>query len=354
MKTQDQYTGSNAEERAADILDALMSDALPPKLEEEIRVWFADARQRDDKENALHKVFLAHVEEDPEPGREVHESLKEIRKVLGFPEENAAVPDAGAKKGSLPAKPLRRRMLRVAAVVVPFLLLAGTAGILFSKYYSAHKEVREIVASAGDVFQMLYDLPDGSQVWLHGGAEIRHPEEFGDVRSVKLTGKAFFRVAKDGQAPFVVETEALTVTVHGTEFMVDDADGPTATVTLHTGSVEVGADGSNVKLVPGEQLEYNHETRKVKVEEVVLEDWTKPSLNFKTATLEEIFISMEENYGVEFVTSGEMPRMRYSINFAGNRDIDIALDALERLAGNFTYSKRENIVEIKITADKYE
>src|SRR5688572_15618250 len=65
-------------------------------------------------------------------------------------------------------------------------------------------------------------LADGSRVWLNNESSIRFPLAFGgDVRSVVITGEAYFEVAKDASKPFIVKAGEMEVEVIGTQFNVN-------------------------------------------------------------------------------------------------------------------------------------
>ena len=80
-------------------------------------------------------------------------------------------------------------------------------------------------------------LPDGSVAWLNTNSKLTYPEKFSDkYRKVKLEGEGYFKVKKNEQAPFFVETNQMTVNVLGTSFDVKDySDKMNSETTLITG-----------------------------------------------------------------------------------------------------------------------
>ena len=101
-------------------------------------------------------------------------------------------------------------------------------------------------------------LSDGTRVWLNADSKLEFPEQFrGARRTVRLSGEAYFAVAKDSRHPFVVETEYLTTTVLGTSFNVRAYTVSDASVTLVEGRVQVASPSVRkpVVLKPGQRLD---------------------------------------------------------------------------------------------------
>jgi ferric-dicitrate binding protein FerR (iron transport regulator) len=107
-------------------------------------------------------------------------------------------------------------------------------------------------------------LEDGTTVILFKNSGLRYqlsPEK--DRRSVVLTGKAIFNVAKDIRRPFTVFSNDIRTTALGTEFFVHAAkDGSTVKVKLFSGKVlisttkKLGNWRHDIILLPGTQLRY--------------------------------------------------------------------------------------------------
>jgi ferric-dicitrate binding protein FerR (iron transport regulator) len=114
-------------------------------------------------------------------------------------------------------------------------------------------------------------LADGSMVVLFDNSELMYEKHFIN-RHIKLTGKAFFKVAKDAGRPFTVESEGITVTALGTEFTVNAnafAKQKQVIVKLYEGKVVVKPVAANrlmkseVYLLPGQELVYGPNTTTV-------------------------------------------------------------------------------------------
>jgi len=144
-----------------------------------------------------------------------------------------------------------------AAAVVVMLLVA--------KPFFGGRETEEQwmeVAAAQEVRQI--NLSDGTLVWLNCGAKLRFPKVFdqGD-RKITLEGEAFFKVASDSTKPFIIRSDAATVTVLGTSFnfLVKEQG---AELTVASGRVRFeGTFGESVILSKGEKGLCDNQNRNI-------------------------------------------------------------------------------------------
>lgn len=106
-------------------------------------------------------------------------------------------------------------------------------------------------------------LADGTKVFMYAGSRLTYPVAFsGKERRVYLEGEAYFKVTKDKQHPFVINTEKAEAKVLGTELNVACYKGEPCHVALLTGSVLVSnkKESRSVKLVPGQGVTVNENT----------------------------------------------------------------------------------------------
>lgn len=84
-------------------------------------------------------------------------------------------------------------------------------------------------------------LPDGSKVWLNAASSLHFPTAFTEKeRRVKMSGEAYFEVAKQTTKPFIVRVNELDIKVLGTQFNVHAyEDEGTIKTTLAEGAVRV-------------------------------------------------------------------------------------------------------------------
>ena len=98
-------------------------------------------------------------------------------------------------------------------------------------------------------------LPDGTLVWLNAASSLTYPVTFsGKERQIKLTGEAYFEVARDPGKPFFVNVDGKqTVEVLGTHFDIKAYnDDPEIRTTLLEGSVKVSSKNSHAIIKPGQ------------------------------------------------------------------------------------------------------
>lgn len=114
-------------------------------------------------------------------------------------------------------------------------------------------------------------LPDGSLIVLAHKSEVTYREPFPGNRHVLLSGKAWFKIAKDTLHPFVVTSGNVATTALGTEFSVTAlSQSDSVTVRLYEGKVLVKATGKagtadkKAFLLPGEEFVYDGENIKVR------------------------------------------------------------------------------------------
>ncbi len=114
-------------------------------------------------------------------------------------------------------------------------------------------EMHSLSTPRGADFKVV--LADGTEVWLNAESRLEYPAAFvGKERMVSLQGEAYFKVAKDAQRPFIIQTNNMRTRVLGTEFNVRNYSETDSHVTLIQGSVEVCNDEGAccVRLKPGE------------------------------------------------------------------------------------------------------
>lgn len=98
--------------------------------------------------------------------------------------------------------------LRYAAIVIICIAFAG-----WITYATVNNNMPQPIAQVLSVpagQRVHITLPDGSKVWVNAGSTLSYPSVFGKERRVKITGEAFFEVAK-GKRPFVVSTGKVDV-----------------------------------------------------------------------------------------------------------------------------------------------
>jgi transmembrane sensor len=208
-------------------------------------------------------------------------------------------------------------------------------------------------------------LADGSMVVLFNNSELMYEKHF-ITRHIKLTGKAFFKVAKDPGRPFNVESEGIAITALGTEFTVNAkafAKQKQVIVKLYEGKVVVkpvvgnNQMKSEVYLLPGQELVYGPNITKVQsigteskspdvkkeeeetpvVDNPTLPVKTKGSWNmYNNQALSQVLDHLAVTYGVSIVYNAKDVQQKY---FVGQFKTTDSIEMIVRLVAKATKLK---------------
>lgn len=319
---------------ATEMLRLYLRDRYALETEEEVQQWLAKNPATEELEQASKEYW-----DSINTGKDAttFEALKRVNTKIGIhsPEKKTV---------------LLKVLLRVAAV---FILLVGISGVWFYLQHQSSPAMVEISAAYGETKQVT--LPDQTEVWLNAGSSLKYPSEFNQkLRSVRLTGEAFFSVTKNQSKPFVVETKSLAVKVLGTKFNLKAYPNERQTVaTLQEGKIEVQTvKNQKQQMEPNEQLVYSSETSTLKVVKINVEDipdWKSGNLLFSEATLGEILQTLERRFNISFDTdkSIDLSTEHYTIKFEREETPAQILQVLADMAGDFSYSMKNGQITLK-------
>lgn len=195
----------------------------------------------------------------------------------------------------------------------------------------------EVIVPRGAEYQLT--LADGTRVILNSESSIRFPDEFQtNERRVYLHGEAYFQVARDESCPFLVEVEAVTVKVLGTEFNVKAYRGNDVLTTLATGRVSVAVGTDSLVLNPGQLCEMKDNTLTVREADLVsVLAWKNGEFVFKDVTLEEMMNELSRWYDMEVEYEAEdLKTDRYYIYVERSKTLEEVLDKVA-LTGKIKY-----------------
>lgn len=155
-------------------------------------------------------------------------------------------------------------------------------------------------------------MPDSTQIWLNAGTKITYNEDYGQqTRTLNLRGEAYFKVAKDNQHPFFVNTQGIVVRALGTRFNVKAyPEEKTISATLEEGKIDVRIfsrtdKNERVLLNPKDKLIYHKETNETEKYTESAEDKIKPE-GTRSSTLKDVTILSDVR--TELYTSWKDPR----------------------------------------------
>lgn len=185
---------------------------------------------------------------------------------------------------------------------------------------------------AGMEYQVV--LPDGSKVWLNAKSSISFPSKFSSVsREVKITGEAYFEVAKNKEKPFFVKVGQVTVRVLGTHFDIKAyEDEDVIKTSLLEGSVKI-LEGDNTDLLhPGQQAVWNKEKKTVKISTADMNEvvaWKNGLFQFQDENVAAIMAEIGRWYNVQIEYQDTIPKRKFEGKISRSAKLSEVLKILE-------------------------
>ena len=195
-------------------------------------------------------------------------------------------------------------------------------------------------------------LDDGTEIWLNSASELKYPAHFvGNERRVQLTGEAYFQVARNEAAPFIVETRDMDVKVLGTSFNVSVyEDEESCHATLVEGRVEVNdkVNGEKVVLTPGKQaLLRGGEMTVREVNTKLYTLWRLDRFTFASEDMEGVIRKLSRWYNVDFFfANSSMKQKRFTGSLPKYADISQVLKMIE-MTTDIKFEIKENTIMIQ-------
>ncbi len=195
-------------------------------------------------------------------------------------------------------------------------------------------------------------LADGTKVWLNAASSITYPTSFmNKERRIKLSGEAYFEVAKDTHKPFYVITENGEIRVLGTHFNISAyPDDETTSTTLLEGSVLITKHQSSSLLKPGQQANISLQSDNIQVTKANISEvmaWKNGYFTFDEDNIISIMKKVARWYDVDIQYLGPVDYQKFGGTFHRSKAIIELLRYLEKL-GNIHFS----IVGRRITVTK--
>lgn len=226
--------------------------------------------------------------------------------------------------------------MRLAAASVLLVLAVW----VWKKYLPAGQTSRLSHMQTANGQRLTVTLTDGTTVRLNAGSTLTYPEIFPvDEREVRLNGEAYFEVAPNAAAPFLIHTGDVDVQVIGTKFTVKAyPESKAVKVAVVEGKVAVqgthekkAREGEEVLLTKDEMATVEKSNGKLSVSGYDKNDvlgWQEGILYFEKADFRQIINQLERWYGVEISVDGNVEvdaAWRFSGKFE-NKSIDYILD----------------------------
>lgn len=232
----------------------------------------------------------------------------------------------------------RRTLFRVAAILIPFILLVGQFWYLDRNIdLLGNSDLEEIYVPKGE--RTLIIFQDGTKAYINSESRIKYPRKFGlSERKVYLEGEAFFEVSPNRKRSFIVSLDDFDVKVLGTTFDVKAyPEDPEIYVMLETGRVSISSFSRQIAyLNPGDQAIYNRKTNTCKINKpknlTNNSLWRKNQIVFENTPLKEVIEILSRWYDVEFAID-DPSTYRYSYTLTSSkRQIHQILGELEKIS----------------------
>lgn len=206
-----------------------------------------------------------------------------------------------------------------ACLSVPFMLMAvylyfdrhsrGTAPLAVSQ---------EITAMPGSLVHTM--LPDSTEIWINGDSRISYKQEGKGARHVEIDGEVFFKVHKDPEHPFKVNTATgLGIEALGTQFNVCSyARDSIAAVTLTEGSVRVNDSKWAFTMSPRQTVVYNSNKKRGELYTGNTDkniSWKNGKLAFINEPLKNVYKRLGLIYDVSFEVDPKLANVILYANF---------------------------------------
>ena len=173
----------------------------------------------------------------------------------------------------------------------------------------SENEFNTLTTAIGQTYMIT--LPDQTKVWLNAASSLTYHTlaTANGQRKVKLTGEAYFEVAKDKAHPFIVESGTQRIEVLGTHFNVNAyADEQVFKTTLLEGSIKIANQNDFKILSPGTQAASSVSGIKLSpVDTEFAVAWKNNNFTFNRLDIKEIMRMIARWYDVEVVYKDEIP-----------------------------------------------
>jgi transmembrane sensor len=188
-------------------------------------------------------------------------------------------------------------------------------------------------------------LTDGTKVWLNAASSITYPVAFtGNDRKVRMSGEAYYEVAKDAGKKFYVSANGVETEVLGTHFNVNAyEDEANIKVTLLEGGVRVSTiqpqtqntrlnDGNSQVLSPGQQAKWENGgmirvLNDVNTDEVMA--WRDGFFDFNGTDIQSVMRQLSRWYNIEVEYKGKITDNHFSGIISRNNNVSQVLKMLQ-------------------------
>lgn len=236
------------------------------------------------------------------------------------------------------------RLLRVAAAIA---ILAVGSWAFWLTTLNKTLDAGQFATNAGQIEQIT--MKDGSVITLNANSSVEF-KVTEKSREIKLQGMAHFEVAKNPNAPFVIESNNNKVTVLGTGFDVQSYSGKPLQVTVNHGKVKVEklsnsstmlesvilTKGMRVRENLNQANAANNRSQIFAVDSNVNLDavkWESGNLIFTNAPIDDVVNAIETRYGKKLQTSTQNSDLQFTGVFKNTDEFSTVVKTIEIALG---------------------
>lgn len=227
----------------------------------------------------------------------------------------------------------RRRWLRIAsAAAAAVLVFLSTFTVLHLTKHQGSEQFFTVEAPQGTRSHIT--LYDGTQVWLNAGSTMSYTSGFNNTsRDIRLSGEAYFEVARNEKLPFRVEARGCMLTVLGTRFNVSAYDeDPTVQAALIEGSLRFESVQGCETMTPDDLVTYDCASRSMCREQVDAGQfcsWIDGNIRYDAITLPALLrkLAREHAAAIELRTT-DFDTKTFRISLTQAQDIESILNGL--------------------------
>ena len=233
---------------------------------------------------------------------------------------------------------------RIAAALIVGLLFA------FAWIYGTRMAGSELVVAGNEPVELV--LEDGSQVILNRESKLRYRiRSHDDERRIRLSGEAWFDVARDTSRPFIIDAGEALVEVLGTSFNVNAyRENPRVEITVESGVVALTPkqdQGEQIVLKAGNGGTFDRESKHL---ELIPDSnpntisWKTKELFFTDASLQEVADVVSHAYGVHLRVDPNLEDCLVTVTFR-DQSLEAILNVLEQTL-DLEISRTGNLIRL--------
>jgi ferric-dicitrate binding protein FerR (iron transport regulator) len=269
---------------------------------EEVKNWLTDPENERQAREMLGSVWTENQISLKKGSPDLKKMLDQIHHQINMNRSAQTVPLYKRKAG----RPVPV-FYRIAAILLIPLLIASS--VMLVSIYNFRTDPmqyteKELFTKPGTRIKI--QLEDGTRVWLNDGTKIRYPEKFASgERHVFLDGEAYFEVTSNPEKPFIVENPMVKTVVTGTSFNIRGySSDHYFEATLSNGEVQLMKDNREIRMLPGQQVQYNNRDDQFftrKVDPAIYSSWIEGRLILKDESFSVAMLKLSRWYNADIM-----------------------------------------------------